>query len=151
MPRPKKCRIVKEPPQYLRFKPAGLRSQQLETVTLSIDELEAVRLADYKQMDHTQAAEQMEISRSTFTRLLDKAHQKVAGFLLEGKALEIDGGQIHFKDNLFECGNCGHRFSVAIEQEIGYCPECGAVTRREFASDFGHGRCCRGRRGRNRR
>ncbi len=150
MPRPKKCRIVKEPPQYLRFKPTGVRASELESLAMTLDELEAIRLADYEKMDHAQASEEMEISRSTFTRLLDRAHEKIAQFLIDGKALYIDGGEIHFRDNLFKCGNCGHIFSVTIEEDFGRCPECGAITRRDFASELGHGRCCRGR-GRNRR
>ncbi len=152
MPRPKKCRIVKQPPQHLRFKPVGVRASDLDSIVMTLDELEAIRLADYKSMDHTQASEEMEISRSTFTRLLDKAHTKIAQFLIEGKALCVDGGQIHFRDNLFECVNCGHVFSVTIEEDFGKCPECGTITHRDFASGLGHGRCCRGRgRGRNRR
>ncbi len=152
MPRPKKCRIVKEPPQYLRFKPAGIRLSELEQIEMTLDELEAIRLADFEKLDHTQASEQMEISRSTFTRLLDSAHQKVAQFLLDGKALTVEGGEIHFRDNLFECGNCGNVFSVTIENDFGRCPQCGAITRNDFASELGHGMCCRGRgRGRHRR
>jgi len=47
---------------------------------LTIDEYEAIRLADYFGNEHLEAAKKMEISRSTFTRLIKNAHKKIAEF-----------------------------------------------------------------------
>ena len=66
MPRPKNDRIVHEPPIFTEFKPIGVKGRSLEPISLSIDEFEAIRLADYKGLNHEEAAEEMEISRSTF-------------------------------------------------------------------------------------
>ena len=77
-------------PNALYFKPRGIPLVQLEEVCLSLDELEAVRLADYEGLYHEQAAERMTISRPTFGRILGGARRKLAEALLEGKALRIE-------------------------------------------------------------
>ena len=66
---------------------------QLEEIALTIDELEALRLADYEEFYHEEAAANMKISRQTFGRILNKAHRKVAECLLKGKALKIEPSQ----------------------------------------------------------
>ena len=65
----------------------------LEEVVLSMDELEAIRLADYEGLYHEDAAERMKISRQTFGRILYEAHKRVAECLLKGKALKIETKQ----------------------------------------------------------
>jgi uncharacterized protein len=142
MPRPKKERIIKQPPLYSSFKPTGIMKINLEQLTFSLDEYEAVRLADYMQMDHKEASIEMEISRSTFTRLLEKARKKVAVFLIEGKELYIEGGCIHFRDNIIRCAGCGHMFNTGIEKELSSCPHCGSKNLLDMAGGYGHGKCC---------
>jgi len=63
---------------------------QLEEVSLSLDELEAIRLADYEGRYHEEAATGMKVSRATFGRILKKAHSKVAEAIVYGKALRIE-------------------------------------------------------------
>jgi predicted DNA-binding protein (UPF0251 family) len=63
---------------------------ELEEKTLTIDELEAIRVADYERLCQADAARKMEISRQTFGRVLSEAHKKVAECLLKGKALRIE-------------------------------------------------------------
>jgi len=55
-----------------------------------MDELEALRLADYEGLYHEEAAKQMNISRATFGRILDGARHKTAGAILHGNALKIE-------------------------------------------------------------
>jgi predicted DNA-binding protein (UPF0251 family) len=90
MSRPKKERCIRCQPNALYFKPRGIPLIQLEEVGLSLDELEAIRLADYEGLYHEQAAEKMKISRPTFGRILGEARRKLAETLVEGKALRID-------------------------------------------------------------
>ena len=142
MPRPQKKRSVIHPPVYDRFKPTGGRSRHLEEVALTLDELEAIRLADYQGMDHNESAGEMEISRSTFSRLVEKARRKVARFLIEGKHLRIEGGEVHFARNLIRCGDCGHLLNTAFDSETKQCPDCGSSNLVDLAEGFGHGRCC---------
>lgn len=56
------------------------------------EELEALNLADVKDMDHESAAALMNISRSTFSRILAQARRAVATALVTGSALKIGGG-----------------------------------------------------------
>lgn len=63
---------------------------ELEEVTLTMDEVEALRLADHEKLYHQEAAKRMEISRPTFGRILDGARGKVADALINGKALNIE-------------------------------------------------------------
>ena len=61
----------------------------LEEIALDIDEIEAVRLSDYKGMTQAEAAEKMNISQSTFQRIIDSAHKKISEALIEGKAIRV--------------------------------------------------------------
>lgn len=151
MTRPKIERIVKVPPRYSSFKPVGVRKMELEIIEMSLDEYEAIRLADFLGLDHAQAAEQMEISRSTFSRLIEKARRKTAEFMVNGKTLNIQGGNIHFRDNLIQCLDCGFVFNTNFNNEEIKCPHCNSLNLKDFADSFGHGRCCRNRNSRKRR
>lgn len=94
MPRPFKKRRVCCNPKSDYFKPRGIPLDCLEEVTLSIDELEALRLADMEGAYQEEGAGRMNISRQTFGNIIASAHQKVAEALLEGKALKIEGGVV---------------------------------------------------------
>ena len=59
---------------------------------MSLDEFEAVNLADYQGLYHEEAAQRMGISRPTFGRILGSARKKIANALVEGKALQIEAG-----------------------------------------------------------
>lgn len=66
--------------------------RDMEIVTLKDEEWEAINLADYKGLNHEEAAGLMEVSRPTFSRLIASARKAVASALIEGAALEIGGG-----------------------------------------------------------
>ena len=66
----------------------------LQQVDLTVDEFEAIRLADLERLYQEEAAQRMNVSRQTFGRILDAAHAKVADALVNGKALSIQGGPI---------------------------------------------------------
>lgn len=146
MPRPRIERIVKEPPRFQRFKPVGIPARLLEQISLTLDEFEALRLADYKDLEHERAANQMGISRPTFTRLIDQARKKVAIALIEGKELFIKGGTFYFRNNLVKCINCGAIIPIKIGENIArICPDCGGTDFMDLAQQFGFGQCHRGR------
>ena len=92
MPRPRKRRTLTRAPKPAIYKPAGVGLQRLRLVALLLDELEALRLADLEGLTQAEAAGRMGISRSTFQRILDRAHRQVALALVEGQALQIQGG-----------------------------------------------------------
>jgi len=65
----------------------------LEEVDLSIDELEALRLCDLKDLEQKEAAKKMKISQSTLQRTLTLARKKVTEALIRGKAIKIRKGR----------------------------------------------------------
>ena len=81
-------------PQVTCYKPRGIPMAMLQCVELSVDEFEAIRLADCERLYHEQAAERMNVSRQTFGRILDAAREKVADAIVHGKALLIQGGPV---------------------------------------------------------
>ena len=81
-------------PQANFYKPRGVPLAALQYTTLTVDELEAIRLADFEGLYQEQAAEKMNVSRQTFGRILESAHKKIADALVNGKALLIKGGSV---------------------------------------------------------
>ena len=142
MPRPKNKRIVHEPPLFSEFKPVGIKGQSLEQILLTLDEFEAFRLADDIGLSHAEAADEMEISRSTFTRLIETSRKKIAELIINGKLLTIEGGNIHFRKNLMRCQSCGHMFRINFNETLTECPSCNSKNLLNLAGGFGHGRCC---------
>ena len=70
----------------------------LEEVNLTLDELEAIRLADLGELYQEDAAKKMNVSRQTFGNIINSAHKKIADALLNAKALKIEGGNIERVD-----------------------------------------------------
>ena len=83
------------------FKPYGIPRHLLSSVSLLFDEYEAIRLLDYEGMNQDVAAEQMNVSRPTLTRIYEKARKTIAQALVEGKMITIEGGNVSSTDNGF--------------------------------------------------
>lgn len=96
MPRPWRLRQVSARPAIQGLKPVGVPLAELEVLSLQLDELEALRLADREGLYQEEAADRMGISRVTFGRILQKARAKVAEALLDGKALIVGEGPVQF-------------------------------------------------------
>ncbi|MBN2693770.1 DUF134 domain-containing protein [bacterium] len=119
MPRPPKCRRVNYEAKYLSFKPIGVPIAELEVVTLTIDELEAIRLADLENFYQEVAAEKMNVSRQTFGNIIKSARNKVADALLHGKVINIDGGEIEFNiKKEFCCKSCRKKQLLSLEEDL---------------------------------
>jgi predicted DNA-binding protein (UPF0251 family) len=71
------------------FKPCGIQRKLLERVSLDEDEMEAIRLSDFEGLYQQECADRMGISRTTFSRMIERAHRKIADALLHRKALSI--------------------------------------------------------------
>ncbi len=93
-PRPVKPRRVLFDPNVTYFKPRAIPLSMLEEVDLATDELEALRLCDFKGLDQREAAKKMKISQSTLQRILTLARKKVVQALVEGKAIRIEKKKI---------------------------------------------------------
>ncbi|MEJ2227824.1 MAG: DUF134 domain-containing protein [Alphaproteobacteria bacterium] len=95
MVRPRKCRHIRVTPASRFYKPQGMPLRGLRIVTIKDEELEALSLADAQGLDQESAAALMNISRSTFSRILATARKSVATALINGAALKIEGGDYH--------------------------------------------------------
>ena len=154
MARPTHCRRVGSMPQSDYFKPRGVPLSALEEVVLTVDEFEAIRLADLEGLYQEQAAEKMKVSRPTFGRIIESAHKKVAEALVQGKALKIEGGEFEMAvTRRFRCGNCQRTWELPYGTgRPESCPSCDSRTihraeeDRGFPGGFGRGqgRCRRG-------
>jgi len=109
------------------FKPVGAPEIEPEEVQLLVEEAEAIRLKDLEKLEQEQCADKMNISQSTFSRLLDSARQKIAVALLNGKAIRIEGGNYEMAVRRFRCLQ-GHEWEVPFESMISTppesCPKC---------------------------
>jgi predicted DNA-binding protein (UPF0251 family) len=94
MPRKQKPRWVNFQPGVTYFKPRGVTLDLLKEVELTLDEVEAIRLADLKQINQVKAAKKMKVSQSTFQRILAAAHKKIGEALVLGKAIKMEGGEV---------------------------------------------------------
>ena len=114
-------------PPVTHFRPVGTRVAELEEVKLLVEEAEAIRLNDLEGLDQEDSAKRMNISRSTFSRILDSARHKIADALLNGKGIRIEGGNFEMAVRRFRCVS-GHEWEVPFERLIvgppDACPEC---------------------------
>ncbi|MEM7825562.1 MAG: DUF134 domain-containing protein [Candidatus Aenigmatarchaeota archaeon] len=116
----------------------------LEEVTLTIEELEAIRLKDLEKLDQESSAKKMKISQPTFNRLLDSARKKVAEALVGGKALRIEGGNYEMVTNpirmtrKFMCFDCKHVWELPYGTGIPEnCPKCKSRNIHRHIADRG--------------
>jgi uncharacterized protein len=94
LPRPRKTRLIQCDAAVRYYKPRGIPLLELVETVLSLDGLEALRLADVEGLDQDEAARRMGISRSTFSRVIGEARRAVATALTRGWAIRIEGGPV---------------------------------------------------------
>jgi predicted DNA-binding protein (UPF0251 family) len=128
MPRRPCPRRVAAPPRCAYFKPAGVPVSRLEEVVLSVDELEALRLADLEGLYQDDAAARMGVSRPTFARIVEASRRKVAEALVRARALRIGGGPVAFVgQRQFCCEACRHEWLLPFGTgRPEGCPSCGS-------------------------
>ncbi len=155
MPRPTRCRRIEYMPMYRSFSPDD--TDPLETVYMTVDEYEALRLLDDKGLTQEECALSMNISRTTVTAIYESARKKIADALVRGKRLMIVGGCCEFapieapKDLIKKEGNNVMRIAVTYEngeifQHFGRCPqfkvydvEDGKIVREQVVGTNGSG------------
>lgn len=107
MPRPKKSRrICGAIPEFNRFGPKGKRNSK--TITMTLDEYEAIRLIDYERLMQEEAAKRMNVARTTTQAIYTSARKKIASALVEGFDIIIEGGEIVMCENGDCCGYGKH-------------------------------------------
>lgn len=124
MARPKKCRRICASPKCVKFLPLKLesdqsQSQQPEIVLLTLDEFETIRLIDTQGLSQEECAKQMDVARTTVQSVYAQARKKLGDCIVNGKALQIEGGrcQIVTQNSLCSNNTCTNRPSCT-------CPKC---------------------------
>ena len=118
MPRPFRCRRIERLPVYRSFSPDD--APEAESVKMTVDEFEALRLLDDEGLTQEACAARMNIARTTVTAIYESARRKVARALVHGKRLVISGGcceyePVELRQNILEKGNISMRIAVTYE------------------------------------
>lgn len=125
MSRPIKIRNLIIPHEEMIFRPEPEVKRGKEKVILSSDEYEAIKLVDYENMHHAQAAKILGISRPTFSKMYEKVRYKIATSLVEKKELKIEKGYGVKNDIWFRCKNCSTLFNIPVNfKGRKICPVC---------------------------
>jgi hypothetical protein len=82
----------------LIFRPEGIDECNQECITLSVAEVEALRLVDYLDLTQDEASFKMHISRKTLWTDLQRARKKVVEALIHGKVIKIEEGNYVLKE-----------------------------------------------------
>ena len=93
--RPKKYRIVRLDPKISQFSPRG-KPGRPDEVALTMDEFEALRLADFLGLSQKDAARSMRISQQTFSRIIRRSRKMLTAGLIKGATIKIQGGHYVF-------------------------------------------------------
>ncbi len=110
MARPKKWRKVCNLPLSSVYGP--LNGDIEDTVVMTVDEYETIRLIDLERLKQEECAIRMNIARTTVQGIYNSARIKLADSLINCKKLKIEGGEYRLCDENDYCGmnGCGrHR------------------------------------------
>ena len=131
MSRPFRCRKVERMPVFRSFSPDDITAS--ESVMMTMDEFEAMRLLDGEGLTQEECASRMNIARTTVTAIYDRARKKIADAIVNGKRLLITGGHCEFEpveigQDIIEKGNTTMRIAVTYEngeifQHFGHCAQ----------------------------
>lgn len=118
MPRPVRCRRIEHMPIYRSFSPDDIAAD--ESIRMTVDEYEAVRLLDVEGLTQEACADRMNVARTTVTAIYDSARKKIADAIVHGKRLLIAGGCCEFApteidQNIMEKGSDTMRIAVTYE------------------------------------
>jgi predicted DNA-binding protein (UPF0251 family) len=130
MTRPQKNRKVCNPPKMQGFKPFGIAFCDTTQIILQYDEYETIKLVNYDNLSQDDAAERMEISRPTLTRIYNIALKKIAQAFVEGKSILIEGGNFEFEKDWYKCKKC-FRLIEGLDNHIK-CTGCNCFGKDEL-------------------
>lgn len=111
MPRPCKRRRICAVPACGRFGPIENVDGENQTITMTLDEFESIRLIDLEGMTQEQCAIQMNVARTTAQAIYASARSKLAQCLVYQKELNIAGGDYWVCDGSGEGSSCGQECS----------------------------------------
>jgi len=83
---------------------------------------------DNSSVTQKSSADTMGVSQPTFSRILEKAHEKITQALIEGKDIRVYGGKINLKQDYkgYGCLNCDEEWEdeLASKDRSVNCPNC---------------------------
>lgn len=132
MPRPCKSRKLSNPPKMKGFHPFGIAVCEKVHVIMQCDEYETIKLLNYDKLTQLEAAERMEISQPTLTRIYNSALTKMAIAFVEGKSILIEGGNFEYEKEWFKCNVCHKLFDETGKNNT--CAGCQQNGRNELVS-----------------
>lgn len=124
MPRRRRLRKVVAPPNFKGYKPYGNAGRSAPAIELFYEEYEAIKLADYDNLNHLEASEMMGVSRPTFARIYVSARKKMAQALVETREIRTIYGNARLDKNWFLCQECNARFTLPSQTGKEICPLC---------------------------
>ncbi|MFP3872626.1 MAG: DUF134 domain-containing protein [Candidatus Natronoplasma sp.] len=89
-----KRRVTRIPDKRI-FSPES--DEETPTISLKVEEVEALRLVDRENLTQEEAAQEMGVCRKTLWNDLKSARKKIAEALTEGKTIKIEGGSYSLK------------------------------------------------------
>lgn len=131
MPRKSRKRTVFLPPKGRGWR--SVNKEASDTITLSFDEYEAIKLLDYEGLKQREVADIMNISRPTLTRIYERARKKMARALVRDAHIKIEGGNVEVHESWHFCTNCNISFNV-YDEHI-FCPFCKSANSVENISE----------------
>jgi len=132
MARPQKSRKLCNPPKMKGFTPFGLLRCETEPISLKCEEYESIKLMNYDELNQDAAAEQMGISRPTFTRIYNQALKTITKAFVEGKSLLIEGGNYQYDKDWYKCKKC-FKLIEGLENH-NKCNDCKIFNNNELES-----------------
>jgi len=109
MARPAKLRKICEMPTYRNFGAKGYRARNNESIIMTVDEFEAIRLIDYEDMTQEECALHMNVARTTAQKIYNSARKKIAMMFVQGDDLRLEGGKFELCQERAlgsRCANC---------------------------------------------
>lgn len=106
MPRPRKCRRVCCLPWNAAFGPISGRVSE-NSVVMSVDEYETIRLIDLMGFTQEECAAQMNVARTTVQGIYNDARKKLADVLVNAREMVIQGGDYMLCDSKEASCGCG--------------------------------------------
>lgn len=109
MARPRKWKKVCAVPEINLYGPIDEAHRASETLFMTIEEYETIRLIDQERLTQEESAERMHVARGTVQRLYMDARSKLAESLINGNVLKIEGGDYTLcneEERMHGCGNC---------------------------------------------
>ena len=103
MPRPVRCRKIERLPVYRSFSPDDIEAD--ESVRMTVDEFETLRLLDDEGLNQEACASRMNIARTTVTAIYDSARKKGC----------CEFAPVEIRQDIMEKGSIAMRIAVTYE------------------------------------